>query len=131
MTDVWLKLTGTKVQAMVALRTLGLDRVMLQPQKQGPPKIGSVYNHDVALNFVPDRPVKFATHDNLGIELTPAVFDGPHLMVRFVSERLNDIAAQKIVEHRKDLPDLPRSLPQGLEVVPDPGTIEWAGDPAP
>lgn len=117
MIDVFLKLTGTDAQAIAALRTLGIDKEMLRDKGQGQPNIESVYNHDVAVNFIPNLITKFATHDEEGNELTPAEFDGPHMMVRFVSRRMNDIAAQKIVGH---------ALPAGLGVVPNPGTIEWA-----
>lgn len=126
MTDVWLKLTGSEAQAVAALRTLGLDREMIRRPEEGPPKIGDVYGPEVSVHFEPNLLTVRATHDKEGKELTPEVRDGPHLMVRFLSRRLKDLAAQKIIEHRPDLPDRARQLPQGLKVIPDPGTVVWA-----
>lgn len=125
MTDVWLKLTGNDAQAVAALRTLGLVDEMTRrggEDGKGPPQIGDAYGPEVNVHYEPD----------LLISRDPEVFDGPHLMVRFLSERLRSVAAQKIIEHRPDLPDgtpqppLPRQLPVGLEVIPDPGTVRWS-----
>ena len=120
MIDIWLKLTGTEAQARQFLHSLGLDRAMLARDEDGNEFIGSVYNHDVAVNFVPNLVTKFATYDNEGNELTPAEFDGPHLMVRFLSEDVKKIAREKIV----DVSELPEKM--GKAAVPV--TLKWAGD---
>ena len=111
MTDIFLKLTGTFVAQRVALDNIGMREVMLRRDEAGELQFAG-FSHDVAMIFIPDLLLE------RGTDLTPPVFGGPHLMVRFVSET----AIRKARRFEAG------GLPPGIEVVPSPGTIKWAGD---
>ncbi len=117
MIDIFLKLTGTQVQARTVLDNLGLGDVMLRRDEAGELQFAG-FTHDIAMLFIPNLLLVRATYDEEGEELTPPVLGGPHLMVRFVSET----AIRKARRFEAG------GLPPGLEVVPSPGTIKWAGD---
>lgn len=71
-------------------------------------------SHDVAVKVFDDLLTVRGTYDRDGNELTPPVFDGPHLMVRLLSERAEAKDAR--------LDDRP-----ALEVVANSGTVGWFG----
>ncbi len=136
MTDIWLKLTSPKQQVKAAIALLGLDKEMLRENDLGDLVVGSNYNHDVAINFIPNLMTVRGTYetdvDGNSVELTPPVFDGPHLMIRVVSDAAKEKVREKIVEFHPNKPDgtpvpptkLP--LPPGIELVDAPTTIVWA-----
>lgn len=121
MIDVWLKITGTKKQARDALKTLGLDKEMVRRNDAGKLELVG-YNHHVAMEFIPNLITAFGTYDGDGNQLTAPVFDGPHLMIRFVSKRV----LRKIKDKFRDGDGNRLSLPPGLEVVDAPTTLVWA-----
>jgi hypothetical protein len=97
MTDIWLKLTGNQVQARAAFVVMGMDKEMLHD--------GGLagFNHHVATLFHPNLMTQYAT------KTTPAVFSGPYLMMRLVSDTVRAKALEKII-------DSP-AMPAGLELV--------------
>ena len=117
--DVWLKINGPMSQIKNAFKSMGLDKEMLREDEDGNLQL-TVFNHDVAMVYVPDLIVKYATLDKDGNILTPAIHAGPHLMIRFVIPEAKNRGRQKILESG--------GLPLGLERVPAPSTMKWAGD---
>ncbi len=125
-TDVWLKITGTLAQALAILRGPDLS-LLLRKDPQGNDELGNAFNHDIALLYHETLVVEFATHDQDGNEITPAVFDGPFLMIRLMS---NDARAR--IRRALYMPQLDqdgnlvrKNLPPGITVVDNPPTIEW------
>ena len=117
--DVWLKISGPMSQVKNAFKTLGLDKEMLRLDEDGNLQL-TVFNHDVAMVYVPDLITKYATLDKDGNILTPAIHAGSHLMVRFISPAAKNKGRQKILDAG--------GLPPGLQRVPAPTTMKWAGD---
>lgn len=70
-------------------------------------------SHDIAIKVFANLPTAYAT------KLTPATFDGPHLMVRILDHLSPN--AKDAWNKVKD------SLPAGVSVVANPGTVAWAG----
>jgi len=140
MTDVWLKITGPipsrEARTLAALRTLGLHTEMIPKRENGDEFLGSNYNHDVAINYIPNlmtvRGVYGVDGNGDPVIITPPVFDGPHLMIRFVSDQVKAKVRDKIVRQNPPLPDgtpTPETrhpLPAGIEQVNPPTTIVWA-----
>lgn len=75
-------------------------------------------SHDIAIKAFADLPTAWATRDKDGKELTPAIFDGPHLMVRI----LDHLSPNAKVAWNK----VKDSLPAGVSIVANPGTVAWA-----
>jgi len=118
--DIWLKLTGTRTQARVAIQTLGLTE-LLRRLEDDVLEVGDVFSHDVALVFHKNLMTVFGIYDINGNEITAPVFSGPHLMIRFISERAKRRAKQRITDVGQ--------LPEGIERVAAPVTIKWFGSP--
>lgn len=129
MTDIWLRITGTRKQAIDAFKTLGMDKEMLRRNEDGTFELVG-FSHHVAVIFHKNLMTQYSTYAPGAAPedppVTPPVFSGPHLMIRFVSKAAKRKAREKIIEAG--------GLPVGLERVdpavlfPDGPTIVWAGD---
>ena len=126
MTDIWLKLTSNQAQARAAFIVMGIDKEVLHGDLKGNPndiELGG-FNHDVATIFHENLMVERPIFNEDGVEVVPAVFAGPYLMMRLVSDTVKSKAQEKII-------DTP-AMPAGLELVseadlfPNGPTIVWA-----
>ena len=123
--DIWLKFTGTKLQAKNAIIALGLD-ALLSRDEDGNLQITNVFTHHVALIFHKNLMTTRATYDGNGVELTPSVFSGPHLMIRLLSKQARQKAREKLFEDDRDNDgNLVRKTGPGIEIVDSPTTVVW------
>jgi len=113
MTDIWLKVTGTKAQVKDAFLTLGLDKEMLRIDHDTGTLELTEANHHVSIIF----------HPNLLTDRNPEVFSGPHLQIKFLSAAAITKAQTKI----KDAGGLPAGLEKISEAVlfPNGPTTTW------
>ena len=129
-TDIWLKRDGTNAQAKAALETLGLTQLMYKDE-DGTLIFANVFNHNVALIFHTNLMTAFAIYDNTDPEnpilVTPAVHEGPHLMIRLMSQASKQKARQVLFEADRDIDAnlVRKTLPVGIAFAEKPTTIDW------
>ena len=109
MIDRMLKVTNLR-DAISTLKTAGVAEMISEADDGS--NIITTANHHVAIKVFRDLLMVRGTYDAEGVELTPPVFGGPHLMVRLISDKAKARA--------KKLKNL-----AGFEVVANPGTVGW------
>ncbi len=109
MIDRMLKVTDLSA-AKTTLKNAGIAE-MISKADDGSDVIVTA-NHHVAIKVFRNLLMVRGTYDSEGKELTAPVFGGPHLMVRLISDKAKNRAA--------NLGSL-----DGFEVVANPGTVEW------
>ena len=111
MIDRMLKVINLR-DAISTLKTAGVAE-MISKADDGSDIIITA-NHHVAIKVFKNLLIKRATYNAKGKELTASKFDGPHLMVRLISD-----AAKRRASKLSQL--------DGFEVVENPGTVAWFG----
>ena len=109
MIERMLKVTNLR-DAITTLKTAGVAE-MISKADDGSDVIATA-NHHVAIKVFRNLLMVRGIYSVDGEELTAPVFGGLHLMVRLISQKAKNRAA-----NLKNL--------DGFEVVPNPGTVEW------
>lgn len=109
MTDRMLKVTNLR-DAISTLKAAGVAE-MITKADDGSDTIATA-NHHVAIKVFRNLLMVRRTYDAEGNELIAPVFGGLHLMVRLISQKAKNRAA-----NLKNL--------NGFEVIPNPGTVAW------
>lgn len=109
MIDRMLKVTNLSA-AITTLKSAGVAE-MISKADDGSDTITTA-NHHVAIKVFRNLLMVRGTYDDEGNELTAPEFGGPHLMVRLISNKAKNRAA--------NLGSL-----DGFEIVANPGTVGW------
>ena len=127
-TDIWLKQDGTNAQAKQALQTLNITEFMAR-DKDGKLTFGDVFTPDFILKFHMDLMTVRAVFDNSDppIQITPPVFEGPHLQIRLLSNAAIHKARNIFFEVNRDQDGnlVRKTLPAGIAFAETPTTTVW------
>lgn len=64
-----------------------IDGELVSKKKDGSDELRDVFTHTVASHYIPNLLVKAGVYDTDGNEITPAVFVGPALLLKFVGAK--------------------------------------------